>query len=462
MRENKILIVDDEIGMLDVYCDTLSRLSYVSIDTYSDSEKCIKRLETGNYDLLIADLKMPKHSGIDIMKIAREKNPNCDMLLITSFPTVESAIESMKIGACDYLTKPIGHNVLLSTVQRILDQKRLKEENVLLSRFVEKPFLFDNIYGLGQKMEKIFNSISKVSETDVDVLLQGESGTGKELVARSIHKRSSRINQRFVPIDCGAIPENLLESEFFGHEKGAFTSAEKQNYGLLEFAHKGTLFLDEVCELLPSLQAKLLRVLQERTFRRVGGKEEISVDIRIIAATNRDMEEEVKTGRFREDLFYRLNVMQIVLPPLRERQNNIPLLVDCFIQRYGPELGKKVDKIDTEALEILTEYSWPGNVRELQNAVKSAIIFAKQDSITLEDISDKIVESAGSGIKKPKSFFDLRNREIGKFEKEYLGSLLLKYYGDVREAAREAQIPRGTYYRLLKKYGMDPETFRER
>ena len=460
MEKRKILIIDDEIGMLEVCFDTLSKLPAVFVVTESDSEKGSHLLKTNSYDLLITDLRMPKTSGMDILKIAKETNPNCNVLIMTAFPTIESAVKSMKLGAYDYLTKPLEPSILLSTVQRILEQKHLIEENRLLSRYVEKSFLFDDMIGQAKEMKKIFNIIKQVADTNTDVLILGKSGTGKELVARNIYKHSKRKVERFVPVDCGAIPENLLENEFFGHEKGAFTGAQTKSYGLLEFANKGILFLDEICELPLALQAKILRVLQERTFRRIGGKDEITIDIQIIASTNRDIVQEVENKRFREDLFYRLNVIQINLPSLRQRKEDIPYLVKYFLRRFSKELGKEIKDIDSETLEVLASYSWPGNIRQLQNILKRAIVLTKNVRITLDDIPDDIIISADEKKGKTKGFFGLRSQKIEKFEEEYLNALLHKCHGNVQKAAQEALVPRGTYYRLMKKYGLDVSSFK--
>ncbi|MEE8459999.1 MAG: sigma-54 dependent transcriptional regulator, partial [Phycisphaerales bacterium] len=284
----------------------------------------------------------------------------------------------------------------------------------------------------------------------------------KELVARSVHKRSGRSKHRFVPVDCGAIPEDLLESELFGHERGAFTGAHTRSLGLLEFADKGTFFLDEIAELPVRLQVKLLRTLQERRLRRVGGTDEIEVDVRIISATSQDLDEAVRLGRFRSDLFYRINVARTVIPPLRERRDDIPLLAAHFIQRYAGEMGKDVPEADAEVIEILSAYPWPGNVRELQNVIKRALTMAAGTVITTADLPDEVVAAAGACSGVPSSgFFDLREQHTAKFEREFLANLLRTCGGDVSRAAREAQVPRGTLYRFLNKHGLNAETFRQ-
>jgi len=317
MSKTRVLVVDDEVGMLEVCAETLARLPEVVVLVESDGRRAAEQLNAEHFDLLIQDIRMPGTDGMDLLRLARQNDPDLAVLMMTAYPTVETAVESMKLGAADYITKPFTPEALLATVQRLLEGYRLRQENLLLSRLVERPYVFDEIIGASPAMRAVFDTIERVAGTNTDVLILGETGTGKELVARSIHKRSPRGGQRFVPVDCGAIPEDLLESELFGHERGAFTGATSRSLGLLEFADKGTFFLDEVGELPIRLQAKLLRALQERRIRRVGGHDEIEVDVRVIAATSRNLEAEINNQRFRDDLYYRLNVARIELPPLR-------------------------------------------------------------------------------------------------------------------------------------------------
>jgi DNA-binding NtrC family response regulator len=319
--------------------------------------------------------------------------------------------------------------------------------------------------GSGPAMQKVFTRIDQVAATDVDVLILGETGTGKELVARSIHDRSHRANEAFVAVDCGAIPENLLESEFFGHERGAFTGADSRRIGLLEHANGGTFFLDEVGELPLLLQAKLLRSLQERKLRRVGGRDEIAIDIRVIAATARHLEQMIREKTFREDLFYRINVVRIDLPPLRERGDDLGLLIEYFAQRYSREMGKAVVGITPEAYQVLSHYRWPGNVRELQNVIRRGIALTSGSLISLDDLPDEIVASAGlmetaSTEGTATGFFAERERFVQKFERDYLRNLLQNHQGNVKSAAIEAGLPRGTLYRLMKNHGIDGDEFR--
>ena len=458
MSKARILIVDDETEMLETCRDVLASMQKVEVVTESKSTAAAKRMEKESFDLLLADLKMPEMDGLSLLQHARRVSPETIVVMFTGFPTVETAVEAVKKGAFDYITKPFTPDQLRIAVGRAIERKRLFEENRLLGREIEGGDRFDQMIGKSEAIRGVFRLIEQVAATDSDVLIRGESGTGKELVARSIHARGKRIGAHFVPVDCGAIPENLLENELFGHERGAYTGAEAASMGLLEFAHKGTLFLDEICELHPTLQAKLLRVLQERQFRRVGGNRLIDVDIRIVAATNREIDREVKEKRFREDLFYRINVVRIEVPPLRERTEDIPLLATVFLKRTSKEWGKGVGEIDPEAMEVLAHYSWPGNVRELQNVIKRGVVICRGERLTTDDLPAEIFEAGG--IEEADGFFPQREAKIRTFELEYFRSLLTRCRGDAAKAAEEARLPKGTLYRLLKKHRLSPESFK--
>ncbi len=461
MAKTRIFIVDDESGMLEVCADTLQRLPDTEIVLEQDSTRAAERLTEEQVDLLIADIRMPGVNGVELLRLARQQDPNLPVLMLTAYPTVETAVESMKLGAADYLTKPFLPADLLANVKRLLEARQLREENRLLRRQVERPYGFGEIFGRSAPMQRVFENIQRVAELNVDVLVVGETGTGKELVARAIHQRSRRKDGPFVPVDCGAIPEDLLESEFFGHERGAYTGAQTRTLGLLEYANRGTFFLDELGQLPVRLQPKLLRVLQERTIRRVGATKEIPLDVRIVAASSVNLEEAVKRERFRLDLYHRICVVRIELPPLRERVEDIALLTDHFVARCAKELDKGPVQLSPEAMEVLTSYSWPGNVRELQNALKGAIALARGQVIMVEDLPDDIVAHAAEmAPKNGGGYFALRERRLASFEKEYFENLLANSQGDVTNAAREAQIPRGTLYRLLKKHGLNPAQFR--
>lgn len=461
MSKSRILIVDDEQGMLEVCADSLVKLPDTDIVLEQDSRRAVERLASASWDLLIADVRMPHIGGVDLLRIARQQDPDLAVLMITAFPSVETAVETMKLGAADYIVKPFLPDDLMVAVQRLIQTKQLREENGLLLRHIERSYSFGELIGISPSMTAVIEAIKQVAPSSTDVLITGETGTGKELVARSIHQHSNRLSKRFVPVDCGAIPEDLMESEFFGYERGAFTGANSRSLGLLEFADGGTFFLDEIGELSHRLQAKLLRALQERRIRRVGGNEEIDVDVRVISATARNLAEDIKTDRFRMDLYYRINVARIELPPLRNRTEDIPILTEHFVSQYAREIGREEVAVEADVLEIFTGYPWPGNVRELQNVIKRTLTMTRSQTIEVRDLPDEIVTASTIGGKmRRKGFFDHREQTMESFEQEYLHSLLRRHSGDVPAAASDAQIPRGTLYRLLKKHGLNAANFR--
>ena len=447
--------------MLEVCRDTLQRLPEVAIETAADGRTAAARCQRETWDLLITDVRMPGLDGVDLLRTARQADPTLAVLMMTAFPSVETAVQAMKLGAADYLTKPFLPEDLLATVTRLLETHRLSAENRLLTRRVEQTHRFGEMLGVSPAMHTVFDLITRVAPTNADVLIIGQTGTGKELVARSVHQRSPRAARRFVPVDCGAIPEDLLESELFGHERGAFTGAHSRSLGLLEFADGGTFFLDEVGELPPRLQVKLLRALQERSIRRVGGKDQIPVDVRVIAATSRDLAREVEAQRFRSDLYYRIHVARIDLPPLCQRPEDIPVLVAHFVERCAAEMGKAPPRLQAQVLEVLAGYPWPGNVRELQNVIKRTLALAPGPEISVDDLPDEVVNQATTaGGQGTPGFFDRRARHLEQFEKDYFIRLLQDCQGDASQAAAQARIPRGTLYRLLKKHGINPAEFR--
>jgi DNA-binding NtrC family response regulator len=462
MSKLRIMVVDDEPGMLEVCEDILREIPGAGVVVEGQPARAARRLATEEWDLLVTDMCMPEVDGIEVLRIARRHDPDLPVLMLTAFPTVETAVECMKLGAADYLTKPFLPDDFLRTVVRLLEGRRSHDRDRLLRRQVERGYVFGDMLGQSPAMQAVFDTIELVAATDVDVLITGETGTGKELVARSVHQLGARKVGRFVPVDCGAIPEDLLESEFFGHERGAFTGAHARSLGLLEFADRGTFFLDEVGQLPYKLQSKLLRVLQERRVRRVGGTQEIEVNVRVVAATSLDLAEEVHANRFRMDLFYRINVAHIQLPALRERVEDIPLLVAHFTARYAREMGREGIDLDSSALEVLCGYSWPGNVRELQNVLKRAIAMSPRETISADALPESVVAAA---VPAPSGslpgFFDLREHYVAAFEKDYLQRLLLSCRGNISQAAVAARLPRGTFYRLLNRHALEPAEFRE-
>ncbi len=461
---DKILIVDDEIDMLENCSRILNNLGYTCLAA-SNVDEAVNMIKEKLPDLIITDLKMPGKNGLELLKEIKGENPDAPVIIFTAFATIESAVDAVKAGAFDYLPKPFTADQLKITVERALNQRRLAEENKNLKEQLHEHFKYDNIIGQSRKIKDVLDIVRRVSKTDSNILLLGESGTGKELIARCIHANSNRAEKPFVPVDCASLPENLLESELFGHEKGAFTGAHTSRQGMFETANGGTLFLDEIGELTPNLQAKLLRILQERQLRRVGGRSFIDIDIRVISATNKDLSRAIQDKEFREDLFFRLNVISILLPPLRERTDDIPLLCNSFLKNFSA-----ADKgISDEAVEMLKDYNWPGNVRELQNVIERAVSLSDGGMIIPRDLPDNVRQPPQSsfvkgdnplnppllrGTKGVVNFKDAKKEWLSSFEKDYLSGLLKKNNNNITKAAEEAGIPRMTIYRMMKKYNL--------
>ncbi len=385
----RILVVDDEENIRTIIKRSFQKEGFI-VSTASSGNEALKELSRSSFDLVITDLRMPDGDGITLLKQIHSLYPETMVMVITAYASTESAIEAMKAGAIDYIIKPINIEELRIIVRNALEKKILKEENLRLKKELYEKYSFHNLIGKSKKIKEIFSLIEKIAPTNSTVLITGESGTGKELVAKAIHYSSLRKEEPFVSINCGALPETLLESELFGHVKGSFTGAYTDKKGLFEIAHKGTILLDEISEMSLWMQVKLLRVLQEKKIRRVGGTEEKEIDVRIIASTNVDLTERIREGKFREDLFYRLNVIRINLPPLRERKEDIPLLVEHFIKIYNQKTGKNIHGINEDALKILESYPWPGNVRELENCIERAVVFETSDFITSDSIDESI------------------------------------------------------------------------
>lgn len=389
----KILIVDDEKSMRDVLAIMLKRAGY-TVTEAGDGEDAIGQIQKDIFDLVITDLKMPKADGLEVLKAVKEHSPGTVVLMITAFASPESAVEAMKRGAFDYLTKPFQVDEAQLIIRNALEQRRLSNENTLLKRELAGQATFSQLIGHSESMQRVFEMIKKVADSRSNVLICGESGTGKELVARAIHYHSSRSQFPFVAVNCSALPETLLESELFGHMKGSFTGAVSNKAGLFEVANGGTIFLDEIGDTTPAMQVKLLRVIQEREFRRVGGTRDVKVDVRIVAATNKELEKAVADGSFREDLFYRLDVIPIHLPPLRMRTGDIPLLAQHFLEKFAKANGKPTPTLTQDALRVLIEHEWRGNVRELENLIERAVAFSTGAAIAGEDLSGWLTRSA--------------------------------------------------------------------
>ena len=392
MSSKGILIIDDEENMLHMLKTLLSKEGY-EVVTATNGTEGLERIETDSFDTILCDIRMPEMDGLSFLKAAKEKNPDSTIIMMSAYGTIDLAVEAMKHGAYDYVSKPFKPDEIILTLKKAEERERLRKENIFLKKEIKKEFGFENMITKNDKMFQIFETIHKISDYDTSVLIIGESGTGKELVAKAIHYNSKRNGKPFIAINCGAIPENLLESELFGYVKGAFTDAYQNKKGLFEEANGGTLLLDEIGELPSNLQVKLLRALQEGEVRKIGDTKQIKLDVRIIAATSRNLAQEARKDNFREDLFYRLNVIQIDLPPLRERREDIPLLVNHFINRYNEKHHLKVKNISSAALNILVEYDWQGNIRELENAIERAIILSESSCIEVSALPPDIRKS---------------------------------------------------------------------
>ena len=434
----RILVVDDDQGMRDYLEIMLSREGY-DVNTVPGGKKALTLCRKRKFDLVITDLKMPGMDGVDLLKSLKEVSPETMTILITGYASGETAVAAMKEGAYDYLEKNFEPDDLKKLVRDALRKKVTGEEDAQFMKDVKSAVSFGRMTGKSRGMLKVYSLIKKTAETAANVLILGESGTGKELVARAIHENSSRNDGPFVIINCGGIPENLLESELFGYMKGSFTGAYSDKAGLFEVADKGTIFLDEIGELSPFLQVKLLRVVQEKTFRRVGGSRDISVDVRIISATNQNLEERVKKDDFREDLFYRLNVIPVEVPPLRERKEDIPLLVDYFMEKYSKEYNKEIKKISPYAMGLLVEYPFPGNVRELENIIERSVALETTNIILPENLEMATAGGAAfpsaDDIEIPEEGIDL-NEEVATFERDLIKKALQKTGGSKTKAAK--------------------------
>lgn len=453
MNIGKILAVDDERGMRDLLRKVLSKEGYEVI-TAEDGEEGLNLIKENSFDIVIADLDMPIMNGIEMIKRAKDFDPNITIIIITAYASIESAVEALKLGAYDYLIKPFEIDELKIIVKKAFEKINLVTENTYLKQEIEEKFYFPGVVGKSESMKKVIELIDAVSKTDSLVLIEGESGTGKELVAKAIHQNSHRKNNPFIVLNCGALSEGVLESELFGHEKGSFSGAFTQRKGRFELANSGTLFIDEVGELSLSAQTRLLRVLQEKEFERVGGTYPIKVDVRIIAATNKNLEKEVKENRFREDLFYRLNVFKINVPPLRDRKEDIIELSNFFISKFSKEMNKKITGLSPEAIKILKNYSWPGNIRELQNVIERAVVLCKDDIITPRELPDNLSKEAEMRDQVEIKSGETLDSAMERIEKSIILKALKKCGFSQTKTAEYLGVKRTTLRYKLEKYGL--------
>jgi DNA-binding NtrC family response regulator len=454
-----VLVVDDEELLVKSCKQILSSEGY-SVLTEARGKTALDVIRRQQPDIVLTDLMLPDVDGMTLLREARSVAPGTLIIMITGFATVDSSVEAIQAGAYDYIPKPFTATQLRILIGRAAQQVHLARDNAQLRDQLKRQHSFENIIGTSEAMQKVFTRISRVAPTDASVFLTGESGTGKELIARAIHTHSRRVERPFVAINCAALPDHLLESELFGHERGAFTGAEGQHRGLLETAAGGTFFLDEICEMSVELQAKLLRVIQERRIRRVGGESEIPIDVRLVSATNQDPERAVRDGVFRQDLYFRLNVVPIQLPPLRARPEDVPTLVHHFLRHYARQYERPNVRLSAESLRALRAYAWPGNVRELQNAIERIVSLAVPgEEIGPEELPPELLRRNGTafshyGIIADRPYHEAKAEAMAVFEKEYLRDLLARHAGNISRAARQAGIDRKTIHRMLAKYEM--------
>ncbi len=449
-----ILVVDDDSSHLAVLQTIIKSWGY-DVERTDDGAKAVEKAKERPFDLILMDVRMAQMSGIEALKLIKEYNPSIPILIMTAYSSVESAVEALKYGAYDYLTKPLDFDVLKLSVERALEHTSLKAENLDLKKKLHGHFDLVNIIGRSQSMKELIDMVVMVAPSEATALITGESGTGKELIAKSIHYNSSRRERPLIVVNCAALTETLLESELFGHEKGAFTGADRRREGRFMQANRGTVFLDEIGEMSPIMQAKLLRVIQEREIQRVGSDETIKVDVRILAATNRDLQKDVSSGKFREDLYYRLNVVTLRVPPLRERHEDIPLLAQHFLEKYSEKNRKSIKGFTPLSMDMLLKYDWPGNVRELENAVERAVILGPGDYITEKELPLSITKAypRAEGVDRP-TRVRKQPQSLDEVEREAVLAALGAAGGNKSETARVLGITRKTLHKKLRKYGV--------
>ena len=443
-RDVRILVVDDELIVRESLSNYLREDGYEAIAEES-GEEALRKIEAENWNMLFVDLKMPGMDGLEVLRQAKKIKEDLPVIIITAYATIDSAVQAMKDGAYDYIVKPFDPEAIALLVEKVVEHQNLVRENILLRERIEQEYQFEEIVVKSQVMQDVFEMVKNVAESDTSVLVTGESGTGKELIARAIHSNGPRRYNPFITASCGAMPEGLLESELFGHEKGAFTGALYTKRGRFELADGGTLFLDEIGEISPKTQVNLLRILDEKSFMRVGGMEQMTVDVRVVSATNRDLKKAIREGIFREDLFYRLNVVSIQLPPLRERKEDIPLLANHFLGKFRAQTNKRIERFSARAMELMMEHNWPGNVRELENAIERAVVVGKKSDVMPEDLPFfKPGTPEKSGVKA------LRERE-----RIHILQILEENGWNISKTAEDLEIDRVTLYNKIKKYKLE-------
>ena len=438
-----ILVVDDELGVRDSLYNWFKEDGY-RVGTAEDAKKALNKLQKASWDIVLLDIKMPGMDGMELQKRIKEIDTNIIVIMITAYASVDTAVQALKEGAFDYITKPFDPDDMSHLIRNAVAQRKLTTENIQLRQKIDELSKFDEIVGESPAMKRVFELVYTVAQTDATVVIHGESGTGKELVARAIHSNSPRRYFPIIPVNCGALPEGILESELFGHEKGAFTGAQYRRKGKLEMADGGTLFLDEIGNIGMKTQMDLLRVLETKQFTRLGGNQVISVDFRVICATNQNLDKAVEEGTFREDLYYRINVFSIYLPPLRERRSDIPLLAKHFVQKYALSMNKPITEISPDAMDLLVRYDWPGNVRELENAIERAMVVGKTPRIRAEDLPFQLSAKKAT----------ITSDSLEEVERAHILNILERMNWNITRSAETLKIDRVTLYNRIKKYGL--------
>jgi two-component system NtrC family response regulator len=456
-KDIRLLVVEDEEAQREMLQGFLLQQGF-SASAVDSGTKAVEAIRREPVDLVLLDYKMPRMNGLETLQELRKINPEVAVVMMTAYGTIETAVQSIKAGATDYLTKPIDLDELILLIDKVSEKILLQQENTELKEQLRERYHFDQIVYASGKMEEVLNLTGRVAQSEATVLIRGESGTGKELIANAIHYTSTRVSRSFIKVNCTALPENLLESELFGHERGAFTGAIQRRIGRFEEAHEGSIFLDEIGDLSPSLQAKLLRVLQEREFERLGSNQTIKIDVRVIAATNRDLEEAVRGKVFREDLYYRLNVVAIILPPLRERREDIPPLIDHFLEKYSKKNRKPVPKVSKDARDLLLQYDYPGNVRELENIIERSMVVSRSDTVATQDLPFQLREAT----KEAKIDLEVEgqslNSTLSQIERELIVQALEKQGGVQTKAAESLGINERVLRYKMQKYGLSPKS----
>ena len=462
MARARVLVVDDKENFLKLFSRIL--VDGYDLTTAGDGTRALSLIAAQEFDVVVTDIRMPGADGFEVLRAVKQRSPDTEVVMMTAYASVQSAVEAIKLGAYDYLQKPFDPDAAALVIGRALERKRLREQAASLRREIEGIYGFHSLVGKSARMREVYTLLEQASGLDITVLINGETGTGKELAARAVHYQSARKEKRFVPVNCGALPQELVESELFGHARGAFTGATGAKPGLFEEAQGGTLFLDEIGELPLSVQVKLNRALQEKEIRRVGENTPIKADVRVIAATHRDLKAEVQAGRFREDLFYRLNIFPVRMPALRERREDIPLLAAHFVDKHAKAYKREVEGFEPEALRALTGYPWPGNVRELENAVERGVVIAGGKLIRHKDLPADVRETQ-QGSLPAEMLTAMAYREAlevvrERFSREYFSALLEETGGNVTRAAERAGMERESLHRLMKRHGVRSEDFK--